>query len=99
VPAATSLITTASRVETLIASGLTRKGVSELIPLAVRSLGFTIDAGSWHFCYRIRRTQHGLLHDGFFHRCTILIRKGLIGGALAAGNIPVNCPAGLQCNG
>lgn len=72
---------------------MTRKGVPELIPLAVRSLGFTIDAGSWHFCYRIRRTQIGLLHDGFLHRCTILIRKGLIGRALAAGNISSELPS------
>jgi hypothetical protein len=86
-PAATSLTTAASRLETPIASGLASQSDQEVNSLFVRCLGSVSNSDKKPLCYRIRHTQDGLIREAFSHRYTILFRKVAIGRELATREI------------
>jgi hypothetical protein len=51
--------------------------LQELNSLAVRGLVSMFDPEKGLFCYRVRRTEHGLVREGLSHRYTIMALLGL----------------------
>lgn len=75
--AGTSRTAITSHLNTPTGPSLKSHSAQDLSSLAVRGLLSMFDAEKRLFCYRVRRTQHGLVREGFSHRYTMMALLGL----------------------
>lgn len=90
--------TSATSVETTVAndSGSARRSVSRLVSLATEGLPQMFDRNRNLFCYKLKKSDSGLVQEGISHRYTMMTLLGLHRLQQSGKQLPINCESVLN---